>query len=311
MSSDTNRNESASNGNVTSAAADGKSVTPPIRDFIYLNQDRIFSYLSQMDGGLKLLYSKVKEESWSETVTTPEKATEVGASAGGTFEGKIPFLAGMSGELGLDLKHAVTTGNDARTDGERRGNAELFGLHHRAFDLVVQRLGLRVKTLSGKILIADINWLERKIKDFPEIMKAANAFQQDKSRHGKAPSNTTQMSYLFRAYLADRILVILRADGGKTFTAYLDPKHLTSSIDTVISDFGHLPTLNFTMVGIEAPPQKFNDAGDFSVTHFQSDAQGMAELFAHFSGSMGNMRDFFEIKSRDGHIVPLALYTEI
>lgn len=310
MSDSTSSNGANSNGDGTNAAANGQSVTPPIRDFIYLNQDRIYSYLSQMDNGLKLLYSKVKEESWSETMTTPELTSEVTGSLAGSFEGKVPLLAGLSAEATAEWARTRKTGNDARVDGERITSSDLFGLHHRAFDLVIERLNTRVKTVSGKIMLADINWLQQNIKDFPEIIKAVNMFLPKESRV-TPPSNTTQMSYLFRTYLMNRILTILRDNDDKIYTAYLDPKHLIYPMDNIISDYGQTPTIEFTLVGIEAKPQQFVQSGKFKVPHFHSDAQPMADLFGGFAGNMQNMRDFFEMKSREGHMVPLALYTEI
>lgn len=310
MSGNTGTSVASSNGGGTNADASGQNVTPPIRDFIYLNQDRIYSYLSQLDGGLKLLYSKVKEESWSETMTTPELTSEVTGSLAGSFEGKIPLLAGMSAEATAEWVRSRKTGNDARVDGERITTSDLFGLHHRAFDLVIERLGSRVKTVSGQIMLADINWLQQNIKDFPEIIKNVNMFLPQKDKI-TPPDKTSQMSYLFKTYLMNRILMILRDNNSMTYTSYLDPKHLTYPLDNIISDYGQTPTIEFTLVGIEATPQQFSQAGKFEVPHFHSDAQPMAKLFGNFAGNMQNMRDFFEMKSREGHMVPLALYTEI
>lgn len=308
MSGDSTRNGTSSNGNGRHGASSGTPGTPQIRDFVYLNQERIFSYLSQLDGGLKLLYSRVRDEGWSETMTSPEKTTDVGANASGSVEGKMAFLAGVTGELGADWKHSVRTGGDSRSDFERRGAMDLFGLHHRAFDLVMERLGGRFTTVQGRIFLLEANWLEKKVKDFPEIAKAVNAFTTDKVT---PPANTTQMSYLFRAYLADKVLVIMKTDDGKTATAYLDPSHFTYPISNIIADYGQAPTLKFTLVGISAPPQQIEDAGNFAVPHFHVDAAPMAALLAHFAGALGNMRDYFEVKSVESHLVPLGLYYEL
>lgn len=300
----------SSNGNGMNGGASGPSDINPIRDFLYLDQDRIFSYLSQIEGGLKLLYSKVHEEGWQEEVTSPEKTTQVGLSASGSVEGKLAMLAGMTGEVGGEWSHGVTTGGDSRTDHERRATADLFGLHHRAFDLVMERVGHRFTVLHGRIFLLDFNWTEKKVKDFPEIIKAVRAFAGPDEKL-EVPKNTTQMSYLIRSYMHDKFLVILRTPEDEKYTAYLDPKHIVTPIENVIDAYGQAPTLDFTLVGILAPPQRHDETGSFSVPHFQAEGQAMADMLAAFAGTLSNMRDFFNVKSTDGHLVPLALYLEI
>ncbi|MBZ9713801.1 hypothetical protein [Deinococcus multiflagellatus] len=259
---------------------------------------------------MKLLYSKVREEGWSEEVTSPEKTTEVGVDLGGSVEGKLAALAGMTGEIGADWKHGVKVGGDSRTDHERRATADLFGLHHRAFDLVMERVGHRFTTVHGKIFLLDFDWAEKKVKDFPEIIKAVKPLA-DPSTKLTTPPNTTQMSYLLRSYMKGKTLVILRSQAGQKYTAYLETRHLLTPIEDLIDAYGQAPTLDFTLVGIAAPPQRYDQAGDFSVAHFQPDGQALAGTLANFAGSLSNMRDFFNVKSTQGHLVPLALYLEI
>jgi hypothetical protein len=293
---------------VTSAGSSGTSATPLVREFIYLNQAKVFSYLSQMEGGLKLLYSKVHEDSWSETVAEAENVTERGASLTGTFEAKIALLAGMTGEATADWKNSVKSGGDARTDGERSVTSDLFGLHHKAFDLVMQAMGSRLATYSGKIVFIDTDFVIRNIKDFPAIARELKAI----SGENIVPmANTKEMSSLMDRYLSGKVVVIMRLDDGRKITAYLDKEHLHSNIESTIMDYGYAPVSRFTLVGINAPAQQQGLAGDFSVPHYVPEGVAMAAQLPAMAGSLAGMAEFLQAKSRDGHVVPLALYVEI
>lgn len=308
MSGNTNVGEPSTNGTATNDAASGNSDVLKIREFLYLNQDKIFSYLSQIDGGLKLLYSKVENDSWEERRGQPTKTTGVQAGVQGDAAFKLLALAEARVEANVTGSHTVESGIEERIDSGSRGSLDLFGLHHKAFDLVLEKLGGRLMTVHGQIFIIDFDWLEENLKDFPAVAKALNALSEQKMT---PPKNTTQMSYLFRTYLSGKVLVILRDDDGDIYTAYLDRQHCTTSVENIFSDYGQAPSGRFTLTGISAPPQTSDAAGNFSVPHFIEGAQQMADQLATFAGAMVNMRHFLEVKSTDGHLVPLALYLEL
>lgn len=308
MSSASSGNGQNSSGNGTNGGANGPSGTPPIREFIYLNQNKIFSYLSQMEGGLRLLYSKVREEAWSETIGDAEKTTEVGLSASGTVEGKIAFLAGISGDVTGDWRHTVASGGDSRQDSEKTVSSEIFGLHHKAFDLVLEHMRSRLIVKKGRISFIHMDFLLEQLEKFPDTAKNLNALNGGDL---KPPPHTKQMHILLKRFMENKIIVILRESNDQKTTAYLAPEFLTGSIDSVIMDYGAAPTMDFTLVGISAPGQAQASAGDFSVQHYDTNGAGMAAQLNTFAGSIGGMSEFFQLKSVDGHVAPLALYLEL
>jgi len=298
-----------SNGSGTNGGASGNNATQKVREFLYLNQNRVFSYLSQLDGGLKLLYSKVKEDSWSETIGDAETTTDVGVNVSATVEGKIALLAGMSGEVAGDWKRSTKSGGDTRTDGERNTSSELFGLHHRAFDLVMEKIGSRFTLVTGQIFIIDASGITEDVKDFAEIIKNINVFVPAANKM-TTPANLKQMHYLFKKYLKNKILVILRTSNDEIYTAYLEDKHLLYPIGDIVFDYGVAPTGAFTLIGMRARPQAALNAGSFSVPHVEPEAQAIADQFAGLVSAMQGMADFFAFRSATGHLVPLALFSE-
>ena len=310
MTSSSNSSGRNSSGSGSSSATSGTSATPQIREFVYLNQNKVFSYLSQLEGGLKLLYSKVQEDSWSETIGDAETTTDVGASIKGTIEGKLEFLAGISGEVAGDWKRSVADGGDSRTDGQRNTSYELFGLHHRAFDLVMDKIGGRFIKVTGQIFIIDAETVIADIKDFPDIIKNLNVFLLAGAKQ-TAPKNTAQIYYLLKKYLKGKILVILKSYDDLIYTAYLERAHVTYAISDVIMDYGMSPISNFTLVGLSAQPQAASNARAFSVPHYSPEAQGVSDQFLELAGAMQGMADFFSLRSATGHIVPLALYLDL
>lgn len=261
-----------------------------------------------MEGGLRLLYSKVREEAWSETIGDAEKTTEVGLSASGTVEGKIAFLAGISGDVAADWRHTVGSGGDSRQDSERSVNSELFGLHHKAFDLVLNHMRDRLVVKTGRISIIHMNYLLDQIQRFPDTMANLSVIVGEEQ---SAPPHTDQMHTLLERYMGNRIVVILRDGNGRKTTCFLVPEFLTGSIESITMDYGAAPTMDFTLVGINAPPQAQAAAGDFSVDHYVPDGAPMAAQLGGFAGSIGALSEFFELKSVDGHVAPLALYLEL
>lgn len=308
MSGATNGNGPTSNGTGTNGGESGSSDAQKIREFLYLNQDKVFSYLSQIEGGLKLLYSKLAHDGWEERRGQPTVTTTVEGNLTGNAALKILALAEANVEGSVGGSHTVESGVEERTERGHQGTVDLFGLHHKAFDLVLEKLGSRLLTIQGQIFMIDFDWLEKNLKDFPAIAKALNSFSDEKI---KPPQNTTQMSYVFRTYLSGKVLVILRDDEGTIHTAYLDKKHCTTSVENIFSDYGQAPSGRFTLTGISAPPQTSVAAGSFSVPHFIESAQPMADQLASFTAALVNVRHFLEVKSTDGHLVPLALYLEL
>lgn len=311
MSGDTNRNSQ----NPESVSADSETRQTPestpsssVREYLYLDQAKVQSYLSQIQGGLQLLAEQVERQFRKQTNSTPEFKEAVEASIHAELTGKVPYL--LEGQISPDynVKRERKAGNDLTEVGRSGQRSVITTVHHEALELVERSLGNKLVKLTGVIQFVDFDSLLETIKDFPDHVKNFNAVTGQKM---VAPGNIKQLHYLLSKSSAGRILVLVLEDSGMTTTAYLERAKLTSSPQTIVDNYGVRFGKPFTILGVDStlPTQKV----DFSTNFQQAHATGpdMGRSLIDVIQKQEEMKQFWELRSQERHIYPLAMYREL
>lgn len=310
MSSDTNETEKSTNGNGTPTEPSGSASTPVVRDFLYLDQEKIFSYLSQIQGGLKILFTKFQNESWHELKGPPEITREVGVDVKGDGGIKIPLLAEARVEAAAHFLNSVKSGPEYRDKGGLDGTSELFGLHHMAFDVVLNELRSRLSVSEGSIEIIDLSSFLDYLKDFPEIVKNFNLINTA-SKADEPPKTVKNIHYLLNRYGKGKIIVLMKDSKGKVISSFLQECHLTSPITSIIDNYGSQPNGKFVLVGVPAPNNKERVNFSEIFTGISEEGQELVAKLIDLVQNFESMSNFFQLKSNDMNVFPLALYSEL
>lgn len=162
MSENSSGNEQNQDNNRTpssSSPESGGSNSPNVREFIYLDQPKILSYLSQLEGGLRQLIVNVEKELAADENTSPTQETITRYALESHTSGKIPLIAELDGTASMDREAHFTSAGRKTTTSSTAYRADLSILHHQAFDLVMERMGGKFLTLEGRTSIFSLNRL--------------------------------------------------------------------------------------------------------------------------------------------------------
>lgn len=279
-----------------------------VREFLYLDQPKLLSYLSQIHGGLQLLVEQVERQFRSHDNTTPEQKRTVEAAVEAELLGKIPFL--VEGTVAPSYKESreTATGGDKVSTGRLGQRASVSTLHHEALELVERHLGDRLVKISGDVQFIDFDSVLDTIKDFPDFIKNFNTVTGQKL---STPSNTKGMHYLVSKSSRGRVAVLLRSPSGKITTSYLQKQNLTTDPQSIVDNYGIRLSGQFTLVGIDATPP--TEIPDFSPTFMQAheDGEEMGRALVQMVQQLEHMLRFWQLKSKDSHIYPIAIYREL
>lgn len=291
------------------SAADKSST---VRDFIYLDEQRLFSYLSQLENGLRLLTQKVQSElAESETKTggdkdggeweidggiSPTAAALTGVIATALNVGTFPI--GMLAGAGFKGKYShnwETSTDEVKTaSNEYSGRNETTVLHHAAFDVVMSRLGDRVKTASGSLTLLPIASL---IRSFGNAMQKGLPVDTPDAAGGVAAVGAFEE-------LGTQTVVFLESP--ENFHAYVQDVHFTLPPSLIYALYGPCSSVEFTIVYIEAQdtrkPRR-TIPKQISTPQGKKTFKQLTDVFDGFGQTIG---------MDDGiRIYPLAIYREI
>lgn len=277
-----------------------------VRDFIYLDEAKVFSYLAQMEGGLRLLRQRVEsaldinsEESGGDKTAgqhnvegglSPTVAAVLGAL--GVAGGALPMglLAGLTGKYTYQRNWENTTPNLKTSTNDGASSSDLTILHHAAFELVMQRMGSKFISVTGHaslLTLGMINGILDIIVDEPEErIKMQNSFG------------------LLKTMDVQNICFV---EGEENVHGFMRDEHFLVPPTNFVGSYGSPTEIQFTLVGIYA--QRPGRAG--RRTHPQQ-----AEI-PESQGVFKGVNESFSIVSRTlgingaRRIYPIAMYREL
>lgn len=233
------------------------SASSTVRDFIYLDEAKIFSYLAQIEGGLRLVRQEV--ESALDTSRTESGGDKKGGSH--NFEGEVsPAAAALAQALTAFLSAGTATGLltgaggkytyqrewEKSTDkllSETRdltASTDLTVLHHAAFDVVMSHLSDRVKTAKGALTLLPLSSL---VRSFGNALAAGLPVDTPDASGGVAAVGAY-------SELGTQTVVFLESQDN--LHAYVQDSNFIVSPSLLLATYGACTSENFTIVYIEA-----------------------------------------------------------
>ena len=298
-----------------------------VRDFIYLDVERVRSIYAQIEKGV---------------VETRSSSSGSDKSAHGGLQGKIPLLA--SGEVATDVLW-------------RRGESETISLHDHMFNYVEQRLletsalvdfnervdasswardsfvvpeGAVFLRISGRARLNDYAQMRVMTENIGELGRAlavVTSWDDDKTppeRRKDAEKSfsemglpdksfTKQLSHLLETFYEDRVVVKIRPFGihpDCVFVSDVAPQWLRDPVSTVRFRYGSSPPEPWTVVGRLARITGNAIAGDDPSSDVASEAQNMDEAIDGLFDGLAAIHETAEIQYPAISLVPLAVYRE-
>ena len=228
----------------------GNETSSSVREFLYLDTPRIHSYLSQLEGGLRLLAEKVEEAYSSTSETDPEKEERIRAGLAASIFGVIPALMGGGrGNFDYSIDRRTIDATQSTQVGDKAVRTDLSILHHKAFDLVYEAVGDSFLTVTGKLTLLDIRYVQDVYKQTTEAPNTMNA--EEKANKEAETANALHGFKLMDAFGA-RLLMYLEEAKGPSVHAMASHEHLTLPFETIRHTYGSPTELDFTLVGISA-----------------------------------------------------------
>lgn len=278
-----------------------------VLDFIYLDESKIFSYLSQLRGGLTLLSNEVQDN------VTFRSREAGGDKQGGTTNAEAqisPLVTGVLAALGLatgnPLAGAIagaggkftyegsweeTTPTLTNAQTNKAGRHDLSILHHAAFNVVQEQLADKLITVKGKLTVLSMDFLMRVSNfaisgpDKPEML-ATIQLVSDLGMDAIAYVESKEKRFA-HAFLARRHSLLPYAE----FTA----------------SYGTRSEVDFTVVGLHAQ----NTASARRTTPHQLDgAQETRLLLDGIETAMTQAQRLFGAEGTE-RLQPLAIYREL
>jgi hypothetical protein len=279
-----------------------------VREFLYLDLPKLFSYLSQITGGRQLLIQRVEEQFKIDEKSEPTQIEAVKFEIDAALSGKIPFFA--DGNLhGLYGKDSSTQSGDVRTKTGKFGSrVTVSTIYHEALKLVQDELGDRLVSLEGRLAIIDFRQFIGFAGGYGQFIKDFNAVTGQKL---KDEAHTKQLASILNVASSDRLLILLREENARTSTAYLSRENLTTDIQNIIDNYGARPKVKFTLIGLDATSDEVKT--DFSTNFFQDhdDGQQMGLSLIEVMQQLEALLGFWQLKSKESHIFPLAIYRDL
>lgn len=279
-----------------------------VRDFIYLDQSKLLSYLSQIHGGLQLLTERVERQFRTEEKADPEYKSSVEAAVEAELLGKVPLF--VEGSFGSQYKtgRETTTGGDKTATGRSGQRAVVSTIHHEALEIVQSHLGDKLISVTGDLQIVDFEHFLSFTRNFNDFVTNFN--KVTKGNLTKI-TNLKELHALVSTASAGRVLAFLQDNDSTISTAYLQREHLTADSQSISDNYGIRLSGEYTVIGIDATPNK--DKIDFSKLFNQAHEDGheMGIGLVDTIQKMESMLDFWRLKSRDSHLYPIAIYREL
>lgn len=285
-----------------------ESASSTVREFVYLDEAKIFSYLAQIEGGLRILRQEV--ESALDTAST-ESGGDKKAGSHNVEAQLSPTAAALAQVLTSFVTASISSGLLAGAGGKYTyqrswenstdvlksetkdfsSGTDLSILHHAAFDLVVNNLDKKLVTVKGKLSILPLD----------VIATLADMSQGASSTQKSFVAETTKM---FRDMGLSNICYI--ENKSENVNAFLNGNHFLVSPSEIFTTYGSPSQVDFTLVGIFA-----QDPGRTHKRTAPVQVSGDSKkLFESVNQSFERMWDVFGVKG-GRRVYPLAIYLDL
>lgn len=279
------------------------SASSTVRDFIYLDEAKIFSYLAQIEGGLKVVRQKVESAlDISSTESGGDKKSgshngELGVSPAATALAQIltsfvsasissGLLAGAGGKYSYQKNWETSTDTIKTANHDLASSTDISILHHAAYDLVAKKLGHKLVVVKGKMSLLPIEVVSEMIKEFGSNPEAISAF--------KMLEHMGASNICFVENANDKI------------NAFLDKQHFLVAPGTIFSTYGSPSEVDFTIVGLFA-----QNPGRQGKRSSPTQADGQPKLLFTSMNTAFDMAWTTLGVNGGRRIYPIAIYTEV
>ncbi|MFC3834753.1 MULTISPECIES: hypothetical protein [Deinococcus] len=292
----------------TPASAENLSST--VREFIYLDEGRVFSYLAQIEGGLRLLRHEVEgaldvasEETGgdgeggsfnAEGGVSPTAAAIAGV-LGGVAGFPVGLLAGLSGKAQYNTTWESSSPIVRTTNSDTVSRADLTILHHAAFDLVIEHMKGKIKTARGALTLLPVSALGGAVASLQglEIEALSN------------PSAVAGVAAI-AAMSGFGVQTFVFLESPNNLHAMVEDKHFTMPPSLFASTYGSCTSIPFSVAYIEAQDTRkarVHVPKQFATPAAKRQFSDLVDIFGTLTNSLG---------MGDGtRIFPLAIYRDL
>lgn len=275
--------ESPTNGGVSSSS---------VREFLYLDTPKIYSYLSQMEGGLRLLIERVENEYKSSRLDPGTRETIIRVATSAVVKGAIPFLGGAEGTGDFERTRKTVEGGEVTTTSSHAGRTDLSVLHHKAFDIVLNGIGGRLKQVDGALSLLAISKM-------PELVKT---LASQKSINARDENGASRRFAGDMARLDIEQIVYCGREPSQLLALTLT-EHFTVPPLHIPLIYGIPSSQNFTLVGL---PGRDVMSGEAPVMRARTDAETM---FLFLDQTIRNTDSY--LAEYGLWVYPLAIYRDL
>ncbi|WP_425145383.1 DUF6414 family protein [Deinococcus sp.] len=209
-----------------------------VREFIYLDLPKLFSYLSQIRGGRQLLIQRVEEQFRIDEKSEPIQSNAVKLEIDAALSGKIPFFADGNVHSLYGQESNNVSGDVRSKAGKLGARVTVSTVYHEALKLVQDELGDRLVSLNGRLEIIDFRQLTNFTSGFSQFIKHFNAITGNKI---KDEAKTKDIASILKVSSESRLLILLREENRRTSSSYLSRENLTTDIENIIDNYGTRP----------------------------------------------------------------------
>lgn len=307
---------STTNGQANSGADD----RPFVREFLYLDYPKLTSYYAQLFEGWRPS-AQVSGHAESTEVTRPPKVTDgfegsVEVAAGEQFS--VAQLIGLVADLNLKFsRYAEATGTEVgRTKAETI--VETTELHHDIFRRVERRLReadlieTSMNTKASKRPFYQVSGPAEflVLDDFITYVEQNDELATAMSGLGHTGlgeiENSNHLMYVLRRFYAGDINAVINADGGAA-SASLNPEHLQTPIEHIVSSYGRQTQIPITMLGVRAVRL---DAGSNKKRTLGTYVKDLPRALLKVNDGLTSLDHEYRLRT-DVHLFPLAIYVDL
>lgn len=263
-----------------------------VREFIYLDVPKIYSYLSQMEGGLRLLIEKVEDE-YTDTELEPEiKETIIRATATAGADAKVPLLGGGNAEVGWERLRRTAPASERVVTRSGGGSANLSILHHKAFDLVFDRLKEKFTVATGDIYLLPL----ANAMEFVRMTKESRGESDEKF-------NRAQVGFEALKLISAETVVYCESADHQNLHGFMNEDHFTVTAEQFTSTYGVPSEGLFTLVGLKG--QNVGKQHSKPIPHQAKDTEA-SNMFNALATFRNHVNKF--LAQSGVRVYPLALY---
>lgn len=166
-----------------------------VREFIYLDTAKIQSYLSQIDNGLSLLVNSVNNEYNHTDVNDPVREVVNDYFIRGLAGGGVPFLGQLEGESSFQRTVKTSSGGKSVQTASSARRAETSILHHKMFDLVMDKLKEKLEIHQGYIYLIPVGTLGSMMEKYAKTMNASEMKNAKRGFQAISELGVTNVAY--------------------------------------------------------------------------------------------------------------------